>query len=395
MPRDMGKLSCLHTLEGEFIVGGEGSCSSWNQWFYGLEEIKSLNNLKGRLEITIKLPKTAKDVVKEGCRREGLYLRNKEHLNEIEVRFRHMEGDRRKDDEGILSLMEDLEPPSNLKSLTVSGYNGLKMPRWVAFLLNLVKLHLWFCNELDCLPSLGNLCHLKVLKLSSLGKLEYIEADNSSSTMTLPEDLSFFPSLEQLELSSLPKLKGWRRGVDDSSSSSNTQLPCLSQLKSLTVGFSPELSCIPLCPNVEVLKLFDFNERLRIISTERDEKSLSSTSRIISVPKLREVVIDNVAWLDSLPIESFQFLDHLTLRGDVELVDLPNWMQFLPALQSLEIHRCERLKAMPIWMPKLTSLRNLNIEGCSRSLWRRCKKDPPGEDWPYIQHIPQINSRIM
>ncbi|XP_056694234.1 putative disease resistance protein RGA3 isoform X3 [Spinacia oleracea] len=390
MPRDMDKLSCLHKLKGVFKVGGEGRCSSWNQWFYGLKEIKSLNNLKGRLEIRINWPENATDVIKEGSRGEGLYLRNKEHVNEIEVLFNHdEEGDRRVDDEGALSLMEDLEPHSNIKFLTVSGYNGLNMPSWVGFLQSLAELRLYCCKELDCLPSLRNLCHLKVLKLSCLKKLEYIEAENSCSTMSSPEDLSFFLSLEQLELCSLPKLKGWRRGMDDSSSSSNPQLPCLSQLKSLAVIFSPELSCIPLCPNVEVLELIKFNERLRIISTERDEKSSSSTSRIISVPKLREVEVDNVAWLDSLPIESFQCLDHLTLKEDYELVDLPNWMQFLPALQTLEIKGCRGLKAIPNWMPKLTSLRTLKIYGCSESLWRRCHKDPPGEEyWPYIQHIP-------
>ncbi|KNA06162.1 hypothetical protein SOVF_183630 isoform A [Spinacia oleracea] len=368
MPRDIGKLSCLHKLTGAFKVGGEGSCSSWNQWFYGLEEIKSLTNLKGCLEIIINWPKNAKDVIKAGSGREGLYLRNKEHVNKIEVLFNHKMGDSRMDGEGTLSLMDDLEPPSNLKSLSVSYYNDLKMSSWVAFLPNLAELGLYYCEELDCLPSLGNLRCLKYLLLHSLENLEYIEADNSSSTMSSPEELSFFPSLDQLVLSSLPKFKGWRRGVDDSSSSSNPQLPCLSQLKLLAVSRSPELSCIPLCPNVEVLELIKFNERLRIISTERDVKSSSSVSRIIPVPKLRKVVIDNVSWLDSLPVESFQCLDHLRLVDDIELVDLPNWMQFLPALQTLIIHGCRGLKALPNWMPKLTSLSDLRVFDCQRSL---------------------------
>ena len=65
-------------------------------------------------------------------------------------------------------------------------------------------------------------------------------------------------------------------------------------------------------------------------------------------------------------------------------------MQFLPSLQTLQIYDYYRLKAIPNWMPKLTSLKKLNIFGCLKSLERRCKEDPPGDDWPYITHIPNI-----
>ncbi|CAO2831533.1 unnamed protein product [Amaranthus hypochondriacus] len=70
------------------------------------------------------------------------------------------------------------------------------------------------------------------------------------------------------------------------------------------------------------------------------------------------------------------------------MLNLPNWMQFLPTIQTLEIHDCENLKAMPNWMSKLTNLKQLKVKQCSKRLERRCKIQ--GKDRPFIQHIPTI-----
>ncbi|KAL2925065.1 putative disease resistance protein RGA1 [Bienertia sinuspersici] len=56
MPKGMDKLSCLQRLSGS-IVGGEGSCSGWKQFFDGVVELKALNKLKGSLMSTSSCPK--------------------------------------------------------------------------------------------------------------------------------------------------------------------------------------------------------------------------------------------------------------------------------------------------------------------------------------------------
>ncbi|XP_057249276.1 putative disease resistance protein RGA1 [Beta vulgaris subsp. vulgaris] len=127
MPKGMGKMTCLHTLS-KFIVGGEGNCSSWKQWFDGLEDLKALNNLKGHLEIQIRWPENTTDAVKEDVKREGLYLNHKEHLNHIVVDFRCEEGGGRMDDEEARRLMEVLRPHPYLENLAVKAYYGAKMP---------------------------------------------------------------------------------------------------------------------------------------------------------------------------------------------------------------------------------------------------------------------------
>ncbi|XP_021721715.1 putative disease resistance protein RGA3 [Chenopodium quinoa] len=293
MPSSMGKLTCLHSLS-DYIVGDEQSYSSQSQWFGGLDDLKHLNNLRGCLNIQIRWPRHVKYVVKEDDEQDELCLGNKEHLIVILFDFIHEEADGRAGNEEAERLMEKLHPHHNLKFLEVKKYHGLKMPNWVAFLPNLVEICLTDCRELEYLPCLENLLCLKVLRLVNLAKLEWVGEDNSladSSSTPTPhqlsstEGLSYLLSLETIEMSNLPKLKGWRRGAGDdhqflsggsNNSSSNKaklqSLPSFTALKSLFIWNCPELTYFPPCPNMEDLSLLKFNSRLQmILNCERGE----------------------------------------------------------------------------------------------------------------------------
>uniref|UniRef100_A0A803LVM9 Uncharacterized protein n=1 Tax=Chenopodium quinoa TaxID=63459 RepID=A0A803LVM9_CHEQI len=175
----------LPSQANTFIVGGKGIYSTAKQWFDGLEDLKAMNNLKGLLCIQFKW---SNNVVKK------------------------VDGD--VDTEEARRLMEELQPHSNLKQLLVSGYCGVRMPGWTTLLPNLAYILLKNCKELQYLPCLGSLRHLKSLSLSSLPKLEYIEISQSVFSSTpgseCAQGVSIFPSLERLHLFRLPKLKGWR-----------------------------------------------------------------------------------------------------------------------------------------------------------------------------------------
>ncbi|XP_021740886.1 disease resistance protein RGA2-like [Chenopodium quinoa] len=462
-PKGMSKLTGLHWLS-DFIVGGEGSYSTTKQWFDGLEDLKMMNNIKGCLDIWFKWPK---NVIKiDDSRAEGYYLMSKEHLKDLTFHFDHRVVDGDVDTEEARRLMEELQPHSNLRRLEVWGYRGVRMPGWATLLSNLVHILLWNCEELEYLPCLGNLRHLKFLGLKSLPKLEYIKLSSSVFSSTPGSDCAqgvlFFPSLESLELFHLPKLKGWRDDLFLLEDNKSMQL-CLSELRIVNC---PELTCIPLCLKVKDLQLGNFNKRLKVFDSENSSKS----------SKLRTVEIDNVVWLNSLSMVAFESLESLRIEGEVEsleeveevesleeveevfrncsfslenlgffncdklrsisgglkhltalktllicncpnvrlsedgrpwqylhhsllslafislpqLVSLPDWMQSLAALEYLCIEDCKRLESIPKWMPKLTSLEELVLLKCSKSLESRCQKDPPGEDWPYVKHIPVI-----
>ncbi|KAL8532123.1 hypothetical protein ACS0TY_008658 [Phlomoides rotata] len=54
----------------------------------------------------------------------------------------------------------------------------------------------------------------------------------------------------------------------------------------------------------------------------------------------------------------------------------------------LRISNCEKLKSLPDGFKDLTSLRRLELGVCAQ-LEKRCK-NPKGEDWHKISHIPLI-----
>ena len=266
--------------------------------------------------------------VMQALPREGLYLMHKEYLSAIEFYFFGII----KDDVdlgAITSLMEDLRPHSNLKELYVFRYGGVRMP-WINHLPNLVNLDLDSCENLE---------------------------------------------------------------YTGSSSGAPLQLPCLSRLR---IVHCPKLACTVMCPSLEELNLNTFNEGMRILMASTSLSSGSSnpqhsaSSSDILVPKLKKMEINNVAWLESLHMESLQCLETLHVDWDDKLVHLPNCIQYLPALQSLLIDGCKELAALPHWIPELTSLKSLVIWASSEILEERCRKDPPGEDWPYIKHIADV-----
>ncbi|KAL2920497.1 Disease resistance protein RGA2, partial [Bienertia sinuspersici] len=330
MPRGMGKMTSLERLKGWYILGGEGRFSSWKEWFYGLEDLKTLNNLKGELKIKIRWPEKAKN--NKGCKeeswswREGLNfcLRSMEHLNRIELDFQQ----HKDNEETIIRLMEELQPHPNLKELQVRGYNAGKMLGWVTQPLS---------------PILESFVLMIVRSWNNVPNLKQLVVEESSSSSSLNSN----PDLQQ----SLP------------------------HLRELLIMGCLELMCTLHCPELISLHLYYcgvFHERIRIIC-----------------PKVVNVHIDKSAWINWMPIECFKGITQLVIN-DKEMVDLPNHIQYFSTLQMLYSFNSINLKAMPNWMSKLTSLEELIVHDCSESLWRRCQRDPPGEDWPHIQHIPSI-----
>uniref|UniRef100_A0A803MJA9 NB-ARC domain-containing protein n=1 Tax=Chenopodium quinoa TaxID=63459 RepID=A0A803MJA9_CHEQI len=370
MPKGIDKLSCLRTLN-KFIVGGDGSCSSWKQWFDRLEYLTALNNLTGHLEIDIRWPNNATSV-QESNIRGGLYLRHKEHLNRIKVDFKLDECIGRINNDVERRLMEELQPNCNLKELVVRGYHGVRMPIWVTTLPNLVELRLFNCGELKYLPCLGNLSNLRVLTLSELDKLEHINIEDDIISL-------LFPSLERFELKNLQKLKGWMRRVEAGdqllvdSSTSGILFP---QLKSLRIERCPLLTCTPWCPKLERLHLVAFNNRLQIMNTERGEIENACNSpscsfccdlrnsRSISIPILKEVDIDDVAWLNSLPMEVFRCLEFMTIKkSKVEALEVVEevFRSCSSSLRSLYIIGCSKLRSVSGGIEHLTALEMLDI----------------------------------
>ncbi|XP_074287813.1 putative disease resistance protein RGA3 [Silene latifolia] len=375
-------LTSLHTL-CQFVVGVRTSSAS-KQCFYGLEDLKHLNKLKGSLEIQIAVLKNAKFVKEE--QGGGGYLRCKEHLETIVIRFRR--GEEYGSKESEQALLEEMQPHHNIKILELNGYHGKTIPRWpgrgdnsaLFDLPNLVTLKIEDCSDLLYLPwQIGKLPHLKTLQISKLLNMEYV-AD--SETLVSGEGSPFFPCLDFLEISELPKLKGWWRrselgslvvNLNDSGSSLEAHVEWASslsfpQLNYLTIKHCEKILFAPLCPVLKHLDIYDSRGKLfwmDMTSTPHHHPS--------SHPKSWKLEISNLEWLKSMPIEQIQFLVELAIVEDERLESLERLGEvnefptcLLSSLQTLCIRNCPKLKSVGGWLEHLSALEYLRISECPK-----------------------------
>ncbi|KMT15860.1 hypothetical protein BVRB_3g058270 [Beta vulgaris subsp. vulgaris] len=324
-PPGMGKLSYLHTLS-EFIVCGK-------HYVDQLKDLKALKKLRDSFNIFMDL--SAIDI--EEHDEEGGYLRSMQHLKQLSITFKGYESTSENSINVFNyheSLLKDLQPHPNLRAFSLIRFQSVDFPRWgrelTNSLPNLVKLYIVSCYGLQILPSLSKLRYLKVLKLLDLANLEYVEDSTSNSDHTAFSvsgsriaELTFFPSLENLEIREVPNLKGWWRVANqlndiDSSNSSHACQSSFSCLSLLAIENCPNLLSFPLCPSVQELCLTRLNEALQIKMGQDDIELVSSSTCVSKLqsdigthPNLRHVTLDNTDYFKSIPVER---LTSMTIR---------------------------------------------------------------------------------
>ncbi|XP_065870482.1 putative disease resistance protein RGA3 [Euphorbia lathyris] len=358
MPRGIGQLTRLEKLS-LFVISKDNSISKHNG---GLDELHALNNLRGSLKImNIKYLKNAA--------REAANLNAKKQLQELTLDWGFFEdGDDNVNANDEMGL-EALRPHQNLKRLSLSGYRGVKPPSWLPSITNLVSIYIGRCRSIQWLPPFDKLPYLKNLWIFYLTNLEHIDVavnfENGGSS-------SFFPSLTGLTLTHCPNLKGFVRCKTDvgtkPSSISMEELPCFPYLSRLEIGSCPNLTYMPLFPEIKTLKL-----------GEDGVKSLMEVLKGVSSDEKG----DGMQW------QSLKVLHSIEFRGMHNLVSLPKELQYVATLQHLRIFMCHRLNSIPEWMGNLVALQDLTIFDCPQ-LSERCKNNTTA-DWPKICHIPNIS----
>ncbi|XP_050284803.1 putative disease resistance protein RGA3 isoform X1 [Quercus robur] len=339
MPCGLGQMTSLQTLS-LFIV----STSSHTG---GLGELKELNNLRGTLEISHleRLEETNSESI-------VVNLREKQHLEKLILKWDHQDQVDNNEDE---KLLEDPQPHENLKYLEVYQYKGVKFSSWISSLINLVDLRIESCKRCRYLPPLSHLPSLKSLSLDTMNDLEYIsDKDMSKEVLASSATLSttFFPSLKSLAIETCPNLKGWwgRTGrdlvattsastPDHQQDQSHNSLPLFPLLSYLRIINCPEMTSMPLFPNLEE-SLYLKNVSLRPL---QETMSVSSSSLSSSSPlsKLNYMTLFSIEDIESLPAE---------------------WALY--SLKQLYIVNCPRLTSMSGAVRNLTSLCVLSIVDC-------------------------------
>ncbi|XP_078179391.1 putative disease resistance protein RGA4 isoform X2 [Carex rostrata] len=374
MPPHLGRLTSLQTLS-RFVVSKGDGCR--------INELNKLN-LRGVLCIS-KL-----ENVENGDDAKEARLNKKKHLDFLILRW----SAGKCSDSDNEEVIRQLEPSREIKRIWIEGYNGSKFPSWVSesSFRKLETLKLSNCKVCVNLPQVAKLPQIKNLYLMGLDMVEDLDELVGESA-----DSGGFQSLKLLHLSDMPKLEKWF------SNGSLTNLcdlyisncPNLAQIPYLPLSLSrfeirncqnllPLPSTVPSLTNI-IVEGVDW----KIIGWIQTINSLTSLS-LIKVPNLRYITganLSRLSGLTKLKIDGCNELvsiassdqglpcqiEELHLKGLKSLKSLPNGLNLLRHLHTLEIQDVPMLSSVPT-MP--SSLHFLSISECP-DLERRCEIGGP------------------
>ncbi|WRX29714.1 NB-ARC - like 10 [Theobroma cacao] len=286
LPKGLGKLTSLQRLQ-RFIV------NSVKKGFSGaatLNELRDLNDLGNYL--SIENLDMVRNVELESMETN---LKGKKRLQSLQLGWKDSASrDYRKDE----LLLDNLQPHHYLKELSVYGYEGAKFSRWLSYLKNLVKIHIyksWNFQHVVTLPPLDELSSLQSITLEDLPLLEHV-ADGMGDHPSFPSHC--FQSLQQLEIRNCPKLNGWwrTRNENQGSTAELPWFPCLSKLKIINC---PKLTSMPLFPSVdqelslEHTSIRPLRQTLKMKITKETASKVRS-ELIIGREKDKELIIESL-----------------------------------------------------------------------------------------------------
>ncbi|XP_074281616.1 disease resistance protein RGA2-like isoform X2 [Silene latifolia] len=400
MPKGLGNLTELETLD-RFVVNNSRSGTKAD-FVCGLAYLNQLDNLKGLLILFV--ISQSKDIVQEA---KAAKMENKENITNFYIKFREST----KQDE---LMLDNLQPNANLRSLGIMNYVGERLPSWMReqlhwWLPNLVEIHIYNCKGSKHLCSFGRLSHLRLLELVGIEDVEYIENNGGSDNTVAPvnerSSTPLFPSLEMLILLDMPKLKGWFSIQDTRQPAQNDvqhhQLNCIPAAFPRLQELKTDMAVLRIMASVFLPGIASL-VTLTILGKRTEEtttvpSTLSTTQRPPLVflnsflPNLTNLMFFREYHIKGLP-ENFRdmtSLKYLNVEKCTNLEVVPEWIGNLIFLEALSISRCPKLTSLPHSISNLLNLKSLFLDKCSFKLAEKCS-EPTGEDWPKIQHIPNI-----
>ncbi|XP_027927610.1 putative disease resistance RPP13-like protein 1 [Vigna unguiculata] len=367
MPKQIATLQNLQTLS-TFVI-------SKPQDGLMVGELKNFPRLQGKLSI-LKLQN-----VVDPSEAFQANLKNREQINELALEW---DCGTTEDTQTERLVLEQLQPPANLKKLTIKCYGGTSFPNWLgdpAF-DNMVHLRISGCDHCWSLPPLGRLVSLKELYISDMKLVKTVDTEFYGSTSPSFQPfpslviLSFegmlgweewnmiggtvieFPSLSDLSLKNCPKLKG--------TLPTNCPYPIDFELSGCPLLFAM------VCPE---LKESNLHSSIELQSTSN---ILNLTiSGVTSPASLRDGLPTTLKYLTLRNCKKLEFLPHETLNNYTSLKELTIFnschsltsftLGCLPVLESLSISGCKNLKSISIAensSPSLSLLQWLSIRSC-------------------------------
>ncbi|KAH0715596.1 hypothetical protein KY284_008501 [Solanum tuberosum] len=373
MPLHLSKLKSLQVLVGaNLFIGGHGGLR--------MEDLGEVETLYGSLSVL-----ELQNVVDK---REALKAKMKEKNHVEKLSLQWSESSTVDNSQTERDILDGPRPHTNIKEVEINGYRGTKFPNWLAdhSFLKLVELSLWYCEDCDSLPALGQLPSLKILSILGMYRLtEVTEEFYGSSSSNKP-----FKSLEKLEFSDMPEWKQWH------------VLGCgeFPKLEKLSIEYCPELMgklpenlCsltelkISECPqlNLDASQLEGMKQIVELDIAHcyyltLPFSILPSTLKIISISNCQKLKLEEPVgemsycnmFLEELALHECvmspdQFLPRArTLR----VQDCHNLTTFLipTATETLCIYDCENIEKLSVAFGG-TQMTSLSIVGCKKLKW--------------------------
>ncbi|KAL7611554.1 hypothetical protein Lser_V15G05603 [Lactuca serriola] len=382
----VGQLTSLQTLPCFIVLKRKR---------HGIEELRHLNNLSGRLCISkLENVRSKEDAVKAD-------LSRKKNLYDIELEWSRDCGGDNKNEKDVL---EGLQPPRDVKKLEITRFYGDNFPEWVMKMAidiegkwtpldKLVSITLYDCRSYLSLPTLEHLPHLQNLLLIQMDSLTCLRSSDVTGS-TKPLSLS----LRSLGLYFLERLEKW---IDGEPNSSKTISPVLEKLD---IYVCPNIICLdeyhphPLvslrisqCTGLVSIKSIQGLTSLECLEIFMCPSLSNITNQCHS---LKTLSINNYDKLTSLPhgmFNCFAFLNELTLglfskeldsfpslqgieklSNHLQLLELRGWdhwelmpeeLQHLTSLTLLCINRFG-IKELPMWLTNMSSIQELRFNNC-------------------------------
>ncbi|XP_048546660.1 putative disease resistance protein RGA3 [Triticum urartu] len=233
MPQGIGQLNSLQTLTN-YVCDSDVGC--------GIDQLKDLN-LSGALSLT----KLRKVHSAENAKQSNMSA--KHNVNRLSLDWENGPSYSTQDgyevDASAEGILEALCPHKRIEALMLSNYRGAKLSSWMhnsTLLEHLSELYLISCKNCKDLPPLYNCPSLRYLSLKGFHNLTRIcvgddDTDSGQSCITPPP---FFPKLEYMKLSNMPKLERWHIEVPGQAA-----VVSLPQLKKLEIIECPMLRSMP------------------------------------------------------------------------------------------------------------------------------------------------------
>ncbi|KAM3205958.1 hypothetical protein ACQJBY_061570 [Aegilops geniculata] len=255
MPQGIGQLDSLQTLTSYVVDSDEGR---------GIDQLKDLS-LGGSLSLSELRKVHSAENAKKGN------MSAKHNLKRLSLNWYGTFGildrygtsstdvGREYAVDNAIVVLDALRPHESLEVLLLRNYTGGKFSSWMhnsTLLEHLSELCLRGCKNCKDLPPLWQLPSLAYLNLNSLDSLTSICVSNDDTDIgqSFISPPPFFPKLETMEVTNMPKLERWNQEVVG-----QVAVVSFPRLKRLAIYRCPMLASIPKMPSLEYLSLNHLN----------------------------------------------------------------------------------------------------------------------------------------